>query len=181
MKKLLLTLALIITNLVTSQELNRDFKVLFSLGFDPKMAILGPHPKQENNKPSLDYEVSFGFEWEKSRIMAQYKNHKAVNFEKFTLQYDLKRNPFKNIYVYGGLEYSIIKKKHPDANYNDPNNYRDVTINPIIFGGNLELQWKFLNDKFGLSSQFSIYQSEDELREYKKFRKEVTVALFIYL
>jgi len=179
MKKLLFMLLISIG--AFAQNNDRDFDILFSLGIDPRMAILGPHYGEENNKPSLDYEASFGFEWEKSRIMAQYKNHKAVNFEKFTFQYDLKRNPFKNIYVYGGLEYSIIKKKHPDASYDQADNYRDVTINPIIFGGNLELQWKFLNDKFGIGSQFSIYQAEDELREYKKFRKEVTIALFIYL
>jgi len=179
MKRLLFVLLISIG--AFSQNKDRDFEIIFSLGIDPKMATLGAHTAEEGNKPSLDYEVSFGFEWEKSRIMAQYKNHKAVNFEKFTFQYDLKRNIFRNIYVYGGLEYSIIKKKHPDASYEQPNNYRDVTINPIIFGGNLELQWKFLNDKFGLGSQFSIYQSEDELREYKKFRKEVTITLFIYL
>jgi len=179
MKKLLLMLFISIG--ATAQNKDRNFEVLFSLGIDPRMATLGPHIERENNKPSLDYEVSFGLEWEKSRIMAQYKNHKAVNFEKFTLQYDLKRNPFKNIYVYGGLEYSLIKKKHPDASYDQPDNYRDVTINPIIFGGNLELQWKFYDDKFGIASQFSIYQSEDELRDYKRFRKEVTITLFIYL
>jgi len=180
MKKLLIVLLL--TNLASAQETNRDFKILFSLGIDPKMATVGAHPKQENNKPSLDYEASFGFEWEKSRILMQYKNHKAVNFEKWTyIQYDIKKTIFKNVYAYGGLEVGQIRKKHPDASYNQPDNYRDITINPVIFGGNLELQWKFLNDKFGVGSQFSIYQSEDELREYKKFRKEVTVALFIYL
>jgi len=179
MKKLLL--ALLLTNLASAQETSRNFKLLFSLGFDPKMATIGAHPKQENNKPSLDYEISFGFEWEKSRLMIQYKNHKEVNFEKITyMQYDLKRTVFKNVYVYGGLEVSQIIKTHPDASYNQPDNYRKITINPIIFGSNLELQYKFLNDKFGIGSQFSIYQSEDELREYKKFRKEVTITLFVY-
>lgn len=179
MKKILLMLLISIG--AKAQNNDRNFEVLFSLGIDPKMAILGAHPKQEGNKPSLDYEVSFGLEWENCRIMAQYKNHKAVNFEKFTVQYDLKRNPFKNIYVYGGLEASLIKKKHPDASYDQPDNYRDVTINPIIFGANLEAQWKFNDDKFGVGTQFSIYQSEDELRDYKQFRKEITITLFIYL
>jgi len=179
MKKLLLLLFALQVN---AQNNDRNFEILFSLGIDPKMATLGAHPKAENNKPSLDYEASFGFEWEKSRIMMQYKSHKEVNFSKWTyIQYDLKRTLLRNVYVYGGLEFSQIIKKHPDASYDQPNNYRDVTINPIIFGGNLEVQWKFLDDKFGLGSQFSIYQSEDELREYKKFRKEFTITLFIYL
>jgi hypothetical protein len=180
MKKIFL-LALLATGLSNAQNNDRNFDFLFSLGFDPKMATLGPHPKEEGNKPSLDIEGSFGFEWETNRIMVQYKNHKAINFEKFSFQYDLKRMPFRNIYVYAGLEYSIIKKKHPDASYDQPDNYRDVTVNPIILGANLEAQWKFADDKFGIATQFSIYQSEDELREYKKFRKEVTIALFIYL
>jgi len=180
MKKLLFMLLISIG--AFAQNNDRDFDILFSLGIDPRMAILGPHYGEENNKPSLDYEASFGFEWENSRIMMQYKNHKEVNFSKWTyLQYDLKTSVLKNIYVYGGLELSQIRKKHPDASYDQPDNYRDVTINPIIFGGNLELQWKFADDKFGVGSQFSIYQSEDELREYKKFRKEVTITLFIYL
>lgn len=179
MKKLLFMLLISIG--AVAQNNDRDFEVLFSLGIDPRMAIFGPHYGEEGNKPSLDFEASFGLEWEKSRVMVQYKNHKAVNFEKFSLQYDLKRNPFKNIYVYGGLEYSIIKKKHPDASYDQPDNYRDVTINPIILGANLEVQWKFANDNFGVGTQFSICQAEDELREYKQFRKEVTITFFVYL
>jgi len=180
MKKIILMLLISIG--ATAQKNDRNFDVIFSLGIDPRMATLGAHYEEVDNKPSLDYEFSFGFEWENSRIMTQYKNHKAVNFEKITyIQYDLKRSPFKNVYVYGGLEASLIKKKHPDASYDQPDNYRDVTINPIIFGGNLELQWKFFDDKFGVASQFSIYQAEDELRDYKQFRKEVTITLFIYL
>jgi hypothetical protein len=180
MKKLILML--LFSTVAIAQNNDRNFEVVFSLGIDPKMATLGAHPGEEGNKPSLDYEVSFGFEWENSRLLTQYKNHKAVNFSKWTyIQYDLKRSPFKNIYVYGGLEASLIRKKHPDASYDQPDNYRDVTINPMIFGANLEVQWKFNNDKFGIGSQFSIYQSEDELREYKQFRKEFTIAFFVYL
>ena len=180
MKKLII--ALLLMNLANAQQTERDFEVIFGLGIDPKMATIGAHPKQEGNKPSLDIEASFGFEWENSRIMMQYKSHKAVNFSKWTyIQYDIKKTIFRNVYGYGGLEVSQIRKTHPDASYDQPDNYRDVTINPIILGGNLELQWKFADDKFGIASQFSMYQAEDELREYKKFRKEVTIAFFIYL
>jgi len=179
MKKLLFMLLISIGAM--AQQTSRHFKVIFSLGIDPKMAILGAHPKEENNKPSLDYELSFGFEWENSRILTQFKSHKAINFTKWTyVQYDLKKSILKNIYAYGGLEIGQIRKKHPDASYDQPDNYREVTINPIIFGGNLELQWKFLDDKFGVSSQFSIYQAENEIKKYKQFRKEVTITLFIY-
>lgn len=165
-----------------AQNNDRDFECLFSLGIDPKMATLGAHPGEEGNKPSLDFEASFGFEWENSRIMMQYKSHKAVNFSKWTyVQYDIKKNLFSNVYAYGGLEVSQIRKTHPDASYDQPDNYRDVTINPIILGANLEVQWKFANDKFGVGTQFSIYQAEDELREYKQFRKDFTIVFFVYL
>jgi len=180
MKKLLL-IVLLITSLSNAQQTERDFKFLLSLGVDPRMATVGPHDGQENNKPTLDIEGSIGFEWENNRIMMQYKSHKAINFAKWTyIQYDLKTNLFKNVYGYGGLEVSQIIKKHPDALYDQPDNYRDTTINPIIFGANLEVQWKFNDDKFGIGSQFSMYQAEDELKEYKKFRKEVTITLFMY-
>lgn len=160
----------------------RNFDVLLSAGFDPKMATIGAHPDRPNNKPSLDYELSFGFEWENTRILTQYKSHKEVNFEKWTyIQFDYKRAVLNNVYLYGGLEVSQIKKTHPNASYDQMDNYRDVTINPIIFGANLEVQYKLLDDMFGVAGQFSIYQSEDELKKYKKYRKEVTLTVFIYL
>src|SRR5690606_7017788 len=105
----------------------RSFDIVFGLGIDPKMATLGAHPDRHNNKPSLDCEVSFGFEWEKSRLLMQYKRHNEVNFSKWTyIQYDLKREVLSNVYIYGGLEFSQIKKRHPNASYDQLDNYRDV-------------------------------------------------------
>lgn len=181
---LIVTIAILLMIFVGSKMFaqQRNFDVVFSLGIDPKMVTIGSHPDRPNNKPSLDYEVSFGFEWENTRVLTQYKSHKEVNFEKWTYaQVDYKRSVLKNVYLYGGLEVSQIKKTHPNASYDQMDNYRDVTINPIIFGANLESQWKFLDDKFGIGGQFSVYQSEDELKKYKKYRKEVTLTVFIYL
>lgn len=181
--KLLASLVmLLIVGVISCNAQDRNFDIVFSVGFDPKMAVVGSHPDRENNKPSLDYELSFGFEWENTRILTQYKSHKEVNFEKWTyVQFDYKRAVLRNVYLYGGLEFSQIKKRHPKASYDQLDNYRDVTINPIIFGANLEAQWKFLDDRFGIGGQFSIYQSEDELKQYKKYRKEFTLTAFIYL
>lgn len=160
----------------------RDFKTVFSVGIDPKMAIEGPHKGRVGNAPSLDYEVSFGFEWQHTRLLMQAKSHKEVNFFKWTyLQFDYKQALFSNIYAYGGLEVGQIRKTHPDAHYSNPDNYRSVTINPFILGANLELQYKMLDNRFGLGIQGSIYQAEDELKPYKKYRKEVTATLFFYL
>lgn len=159
-----------------------DFKTVFSIGLDPKMATVGAHPNRENNTPSLDYEISFGFEWENTRLLMQVKNHKKINFFKWTyLQLDYKKELFKNVYGFTGLEIGQIKRKHPNASFDNPNNYRDVTINPIIFGANLELQYKLLDDRFGIGAQASIYQAEDELKQYKKYRKDVTLTIFFYL
>lgn len=160
----------------------RDFTTVFSIGIDPKMAIQGPHPDREGNQPSLDYEVSFGFEWSKTRLLMQLKSHQDINFFKWTyMQFDYKQPVFKNFYIYGGLEMSQIRRSHPDAHYSQPDNYRDVTINPILFGANLEAQYKLLDDRFGIAWQASLYQPEDELKPYKKYRFETTITLFFYL
>lgn len=181
MKKLLF-IVLLISSLVSAQTKERKFDVVFSAGIDPKMAVVGAHPEREDNQPSLDYEFSFGFEWENTRVLMQFKNHKEVNFSKWTyVQFDYKKQVIKNIYVYGGLEVSQIRKTHPNASYDQMDNYRAVTINPLILGANLEVQWKLLDDTLGAGLQFSIYQSEDDLKPYKKYRKDVTATLFIYL
>ena len=188
MKKLILLLVLVVaTALAHSQNSRfqsapRDFDLVFSAGFDPKMAIEGPHKGESGNAPSLDVEFSFGFEWSKTRLLMQIKSHKAIHFMKWTyLQFDYKQPLIKNVFFYGGLEVSQIKTKHPDASYDQPDNYRAVTINPFQLGANLELQYKFLKERAGLAIQFGMYQSEDELKPYKKFRKDITGTLFIYL
>ena len=151
-----------------------EFKTIFSIGLDPKMAIEGPHPDRENNTPSLDYEISFGFEWKNTRLLMQLKNHKEINFFKWTyLQFDYKHNILLNdLYFYTGLEIGQIKRTYAE---------NKASINPIIFGANLELQYKLLNNRLGIGTQFSIYQAEDDLKPYKKYRKDVTLTLFFYL
>ena len=169
------------TNSFPFRQETRNFKTVFGIGIDPKMAIVGPHPDRPDNKPSLDYEVSFGFEWENTRLLMQVKSHKKVNFFKWTyMQFDYKKEVFSNVYLYSGLEISEIRKSHDDYNYLNDDNYRAVTINPIVFGANLEVQFKMLDDKFGIGLQGSIYESEDELKKYKKYRKEVTLNAYFY-
>lgn len=185
MKTKTLTLLLLIgmISMAYSQRFNepRNFDIVFALGVDPKMAIEGPHNGKPGNEPSLDIEFSFGLDWERARLLTQLKSHKAVNFLKWTyLQLDYKQELFKNMYVYGGVEMSQIRIYHPDASYDQPDNYRDYTTNPILFGANLEIQYKIFNDNAGIAIQGSMYQAEDDLKPYKKYRKDVTVALFVY-
>ncbi len=174
MKKLLILLLL--STVAHSQS--KPFDVVFGLGIDPKMAIEGAHKDRPDNKPSLDIEASFGIEWENTRLLTKYKYHEAINFSKWTyLAFDYKRELFNNFYGFAGLEIGQIKRTHPDACGFDSQNYRAVTINPVIFGANAELQYKFFNDKIGMGLQFSFYQSEDELKDFKKYRKDVTLVM----
>lgn len=171
-----LVIALLFTTVTYAQS--RPYDVVFGLGIDSKMALEGAHKGEVGNKPSLDIEASFGFEWENTRLLTKYKHHEAINFSKWTyFAFDYKRELFNNFYGFAGLEMGQIKRTHPDADASNPDNYREVTINPIIFGANLELQYKFFNDRMAVALQFSMYQSEDELKEYKKYRKDVTTVI----
>lgn len=184
MKKTLITLITVVAamTLAQAQDKARNFDFVFSAGIDPKMAAVGPHKEAPDNSSSLDVEFSAGFEWSNTRLLMQLKSHEAVNFLKWTyLQFDYKQETIKNLYLYGGLEISQIKIHHPDYSYDQPDNYREHTINPMQLGINLELQYKFFNDRAGVAVQFGMYQSEDELKPFKKYRKDVTTTLFFYL
>ena len=174
MKKIII--ALLFSSVLHSQS--KPFDVVFGLGIDPKMALEGAYKGREGNKPSLDIEASFGIEWENTRLLTKYKNHEAINFSKWTyLAFDYKRYLFNNFYGFAGLEVGQIKRTHPDADGSNPDNYREVTINPVIFGANLELQYRFFQDQMSVALQFSMYQSEDEVKEYKKYRKDLTAVI----
>lgn len=180
MKKLFL---LLIAFSMKATAQTTDFDVVFSGGIDPKMATVGAHPDREGNKPSLDYEFSFGFDFPNTRILMQLKSHSEIHFLKWTyIQFDYKKEIIESLYAYGGLEFGQIKKDHrQDADFGSLTNYREFTINPLIFGLNLELQYKFYDNRFGAGLQFGMYQSEDELKPYKKYRKDITATLFLYL
>ena len=172
--KLLLLLA---STVCVAQE---KAKLVLGLGIDPKMAIYGAHIERPSNSPSLDIEASIGFERETFRYLMQIKSHKAVNFFKWTyIQVDYKREVLPNLYVYGGLEMSAIRKTHPDAHYTKSDNYRRVTVNPLTPGANLEIQYKV--GVVGFALQGSVCQAEDELRKYKPIRTDVTAIIYVNL
>ena len=181
MKTIKTLLLLLIATVSYSQQWERDFDIVFGLGIDPRMAIYGPHIERPSNSPSLDIEASFGFEWENTRLLQQVKFHKAVNFFKWTyFQIDYKKEIVPNLYGYAGLEMSAIRKTHPDAHYTKIDNYRRVTVNPLTPGANLELQYKILDGSMGFFLQSSVYQAEDELREYKPVRFDVTAGWSLF-
>jgi hypothetical protein len=53
---------------------------------------------------------------------------------------------------------------------------RKVTINPIIFGANAELQYKLLNDKLGMDGDFIRIASKDQ-NENRKILKALKQIL----
>lgn len=186
MKTITLTalMFIIVVNIAQSQidRTGPYHKANFDIVFSAGLSSLIIEPEIRDDKTTIAPEFSFGLEWQKTRILMQIKYNADVNFMKWTyLQFDFKQPLIKNVYVYGGLEVSQIKKKHTDASYDQADNYRDVTINPMQLGINLELQYKFLNNRGGVAIQGSLYQSEDELKPSKKYRKDVTLALFFYL
>lgn len=178
--KQLIIIALMLCSTANAQIPN--FDTFISFGIDPKMATKGPYPDRPDNKPSFDYEISLGIEYTKVRAMMQLKSHQEINFLKWTyIQIDYKQKLLNNLYGYAGLEMAQIRKSHPDAHYSDPSNYRKVTTNPILFGANIELQYKLFNNRLGIAIQASMYQAEDEQKQYEKYRKDVTATLFFYL
>ena len=166
---------------ITALNAQDNFDVIINIGLDPKMITQGAHKGREGNKPSLDFEIGLGIEWENTRLLMKYKNHQAINFSKWTyFAFDYRKELLRNVYGFAGLEMGQISRRHPDAHWSKPDNYREVTINPIIFGANLEMQYK-ISRSIGLSLHFAIYQSEDEVREFKKYRKDVNAKISFYL
>lgn len=184
MKKLILLLVVVFATTLAHSQIDRtgDFQPrTFDLVFSAGISTLSTAPQDRTDSTTFAPEFSFGFEWEKTRLLTQLKFNKDVHFFKWTyFQFDYKQETIKNLYLYGGLELSQIKIHHPDFSYDQPNNYREHTTNPLQLGLNLELQYKFFRNHAGIAIQFNMYKSEDELKPESKFRKDLASTLFIY-
>lgn len=158
----------------------KPFDFIIYGGIDVKMLTVGAHPQRQDKQKGLDYKLGIGFDWENTRLRTEIQSFKEINFTKWTyLAFDYKLQPIQNFYLYAGAEISQIKRGHPYFDGSDPNNYREFTINPVIFGINLEVQYRYKNIGFGI--QGNIHQAEDELKKYKKYRKQVHFVVFVYL
>jgi hypothetical protein len=158
------------------------FEFFVRIGNDPNMAISGAYPNREDKAIGLHNKYGFGFEWENLRIGMDIESFSAIGFTKWTYLYgDYKvKSGIRNITLFGGLEMSQIKRHHADFNGNDKDNYREYTTNPLLFGANGEILFRKQNSHFGIGLQGNIHQAEDELKPYKKFRKQVFVNLYFY-
>ena len=157
-----------------------------SFGIDPKMALNGAG-HDWGNSPSLDFEIRVGYYSTREnniRLWHAYKSHKKIGFTKITyLGIDYKFKLHSKVYVFTGLEMSGITRESFTYHYSNPNDYRRFTANPLMFGSNLEIQYtpfkKF--SRFSVFSRLGIYQAEDQLKEYKNFRVDVTAGIVFHL
>jgi hypothetical protein len=158
------------------------FEFFVRIGNDPNMAISGAYPDREDKAIGLHNKYGFGFEWENVRIGMDVESFSAIGFTKWTYLYgDYKvASGIRNITLFGGLEMSQIKRHHADFDGNDKDNYREYTTNPLLFGANGEILFRKQNSHFGIGLQGNIHQAEDELKPYKKFRKQVFINLYFY-
>ena len=185
MKKLILICCIAFGMIVSSNKAfaqPEPFDFFVRIGNDPNMAISGAYPNREDKAIGLHNKYGFGFEWENVRIGMDIESFTAIGFTKWTYLYgDYKvASGIRNITFFAGLEMSQIKRHHPDFNGKDGNNYREYTINPFLLGGNLETVYRKENSHFGFGLQANIHQAEDELKPYKKYRKQVFVNLYFY-
>lgn len=180
MKKIIIITLLIISQSVFAQP--EPFEFFVRIGNDPNMLIRGAYPDREDKAIGMHNKYGFGFEWESVRIGMDVESFSAIGFTKWTYLYaDYKvASGIRNITLFGGLEMSQIKRHHPDFSGSNPNNYREYTINPLLFGANIEAVFRIPRSPFGIGIQANIHQAEDELKPYKKFRKQVFGNLYFY-
>lgn len=180
MKKIIIIILLVISQSVFAQP--EPFEFFVRIGNDPNMLIRGAYPDREDKAIGMHNKYGFGFEWESVRIGMDVESFSAIGFTKWTYLYaDYKvASGIKNITLFGGLEMLQIKRHHPDFSGSNPNNYREYTINPLLFGANGEILFRKEDSHFGIGIQANIHQAEDELKPYKKFRKQVFINLYFY-
>lgn len=180
MRDLKLVLVMIVMVYIKSYSQAPPFDFILYGGLDPNMLINGAYPDREDPAKGFDYKVGYGFDWEHIRLRMEVQSFEVIHFTKWTyMAFDYKLNPFKEFYLYGGVEVGQIKRRHID--YLDPKSsyYRENVTNPVIFGLNGELQYRF--NRIGLAIQANIHQAEDDLKKYKSYRFQVHAVIIIYL
>jgi len=184
MNKIPTLILMIITLSLSSQTTFEKLNPFISIGVDPKMATNGPG-HDWGNSPSLDYEVRIGYyptNENNIRIWHAYKSHKRIGFQKWTyLAVDKKLQVFSWMNLYGGLEMSGITRRSFTYHYTKPNDYLKYTTNPLLFGGNLEVQITPSKSRFSIGLKWAMYQSEDILKKHKKVRKDFTMSICFHL
>jgi len=150
-----------------------------SFGADIKMLTVGAHPERESARKGLDWKAAFGWEFSNTRVRMEAQSFAEIGFTKWTyLAFDMKINITKHIKLFAGLETSGIKRHHPDANFRDPYNYIKYNHSWLLLGANAEIQFRI--GSFGIAVQGNLHQAEEELKPYKKSRKQVHFTVFYF-
>jgi len=176
----------IILSIVLASNLNAqpsEFEFFARVGNDPNMALFGAYPDREVKAKGLHNKYGIGFEWVNTRLGTDIESFSQIGFTKWTYFYfDYKvSDVIRNVNLFGGVEMSQVKRHHPDYAEEGSSEYREYTINPVLFGLNGEIQYRGDSSPLALGLQANIHQAEDELKPYKKYRFQVFVNLYFYL
>ena len=182
-KTILLVIAVFLIGLKSySQTTLEILKPFVIFGIDPKMATKGAG-HDWGDSPSFDYEIGFGIYTfnDNLRISHLYKQHDRIGFEKFTLlKVDRRVKLFSNFEGYAGLETSLIKRESFTYHYSKPHDYRKYNTEWFKMGANIELNYKPKWSNVSLYLKGSMYQSEEALKQYKRFRKDFTIGFIFH-
>lgn len=151
----------------------------------PKFGEINPYPDISS---SLDIEFSIGLDIEfyddqGIRIRTAWQTHPAIGYDKLTfpaVDYMLKNHLgiwlFENFNSYAGAEFGVIYRYHPDATYDQPNNYLK-TVKSFSVGLNVELEYNFTDHiAIGVGSNWFVAEY-DLKKDDKHFRFETHGAL----
>ena len=167
MKNLIIILLLAVTT--TQAQTEHQWFVKYSN--DLPMAINGAYSGQENDiGTTYNAEYTIGIEFEHTRFSMAVETHQAIGYKKYSwLQVDYKRELFRNVYGYIGLEASVIYR-HDGNRYETKSRF----FNP---GLNAEIQYNFYDEWYiGLNANY--FGSESILSlEGKYIRHDVMVTL----
>ena len=138
---------------------------------DLSMALQGAyHGKSNDIGTTYNAEYTIGIEFDNTRFSIAVETHQAIGYKKYSwLQVDYKRELFKNVYGYIGLEGSVIYRKDGDRYFS-----KTTWLNP---GANAEIQYNFY-DSWYVGVNYNYFRSESTLIEDgKNMRYDVMVSL----
>lgn len=141
------------------------FNVFVRAELDPKMLLQGAHPDNPNfSDSSLNYELTFGLEWNTVRTWFAYEQHKEITYQKYSVGFDYNLKDFYSIkkqrnVVSGwvGMELGSIHRER-DTDYTSHALYRSNESNWSI-GVNAMAEFhifKFLS----LTASYNVYTAE---------------------
>ena len=132
---------------------------------DWKMAFDGPGHSY-NASSSYNPEYLIGFEFEKSRVGMGFEDHDAIDYSKWFLEYDLKKNAGAFDF-FAGLEFGVIWRSYDFRLSNYPVTVRETQAS-ITAGANLEAQLKIIKG-IHLSANLNVFTTEGGDSEKKEF------------